>query len=245
MTSDSERIATQYRTLFLLTEDGRIARENDPDHSAGARFWLAGCTSGNVYGVRTDVADDVASEIMTLAATEPPFFAPDALPKHHDRYMDLLSDSAAAPTPSLERTYELPHGLPCPDGVRLISGESPEGRKLHAALSADGMPEGLARMGLRVSADLWPPWCAAMHGDEIASIAFAARLSETGAELGLITVHAFRGRGYAAAATAGWSNLPSLKSRTLLYSTDRTNASSQRVAERLGLRCFSAGLRIS
>ncbi|WP_312367172.1 GNAT family N-acetyltransferase [Ensifer sp.] len=80
---------------------------------------------------------------------------------------------------------------------------------------------------------------------EVASLAFAARLADNGAELGLVTTKAFRGQGFAAAATAGWTRLPTLRSRTLFYSTDRDNISSQRVAERLGLHLRGASLRIS
>ena len=66
-------------------------------------------------------------------------------------------------------------------------------------------------------------------------------------ELGLATAKAFRGRRFAAAATAAWSRLPSLQSR-LFYSTGRNNISSQRVAARLvlqlrGASCGSHNLR--
>jgi predicted GNAT family acetyltransferase len=76
-------------------------------------------------------------------------------------------------------------------------------------------------------------------------VAFAARLSKAGACLGVVTVPAFRGKGYAAAVTAEWSRLPSLKSRALFYSTDQSNTSSQRVVARLGLRFLGASLRLT
>ena len=93
--------------------------------------------------------------------------------------------------------------------------------------------------------DFWPPWCVALQGDEIAAIAFAARLSPDAAEPGVGSVPAFRGRGLAAAATAGWAALPGLQGRALFYGTSRTNVSSQRVAVRLGLRFLGASLSIA
>jgi predicted GNAT family acetyltransferase len=100
-------------------------------------------------------------------------------------------------------------------------------------------------MGFVNVGELWEPWCMALHDGEVASIAFAARLSETGAELGLATAPERRGRGYATAATAGWTRLRSLRSRALFYSTEQTNISSRRVIARLGLRCLGASLGLS
>ena len=67
---------------------------------------------------------------------------------------------------------------------------------------------------------------------------------QTGAEVGIVTVPALRGRGYATAATAGWASLPALRRRVLFYSALQTNVSSRRVAERLGLRFLGGSLTI-
>jgi hypothetical protein len=58
-------------------------------------------------------------------------------------------------------------------------------------------------------------------------------------------VPTYRGRGFAAAACAGGAGLPSLCGRNLFYGTDRTNISSQRVVERLGLNFLGASLSIT
>ncbi len=77
-----------------------------------------------------------------------------------------------------------------------------------------------------------------------AAVAFAARLGAQGADVGVYTFPAFRGRGLAVAVTTVWSSLPALSDRALFYSTHRTNASSRRVAERLGLRRVGLSLRV-
>ena len=245
MPSDTELLSIQYRTRFLTTRSGRIERENDPDHSSGARLWLAGCPSGNVAGVRSDVADGVAAEIMALLATEPPFLTRDGCPRHIDRYVGLLSREGAVAKQSLGVIYEVPHRLKYGQGLALLDSHSREGERLHASLSKHGLPVGLLDLGFRDASEFWAPWCVALHDGEVASVAFSARLSETGAELGVATVRGLRGRGYAAVAAAGWSRLQSLQSRALFYSTDRTNLSSQRVVARLGLRLLGASLRLS
>ena len=238
-------LAIQLRTLFILTGTCRIERENDPDRSPGPRLWLAGCASGNVAAVRCDVADDVAADIAALAVAEPPFTAWNSPPRYLDRYVDLLSRDAPVPQKTLGLIYKLPHRLQHESHVELIDDDSQEGRRVHEFLLTHGMPDGLAELGFRSPSDLWRPWCMARVGADVASVAFAARISEVGAELGVATVKALRGRGYAAAAVAGWSGLPTLQSRELFYSTDGSNVSSLRVVARLGLRSLGASLRLS
>ncbi|RVI06065.1 N-acetyltransferase [Sinorhizobium meliloti] len=231
-----------YRTLFRLGDGGRIERENDPEGSPGPGFWLAGCAEGNIFGVRTDVPEDIAEELERLVADEPPFTHP-GIPKHLGRYLPLLGGSGPVKY-NFGLIYELPHALAYEGRARLIESGTGEGRELTRTWAANGVPQGLFDLGFHDVTDLWEPWCAAAAGDEIASIAFAARRSDAGAELGLVTAKAFRGQGLGAAATAGWSRLPELRSRTLFYSTDRENHASQRVAARLGLRLRGASLRV-
>ena len=238
-----EWLKIDYRTLFRLRPDGRIKRENDPDCSPGPRFWLAGCAEGNIFGVHADLPKDSDAELEGLVAAEPPFTYP-ATPRYLDRYLSIL-DRRRPAAHKFGLIYELPQLLPYMSDARLIGSDSEEGRDFVRSLSATGLSAGLFEIGFRDVADFWPPWCVAVVDGEIASIAFAARLSDLGAELGLATAKTFRGRGFAAAATAGWSRLPSLQSRVLFYSTDRNNISSQRVAARLGLQLRGASLRIS
>lgn len=206
---------------------------------------MAGCAAGNVLRLRTDIADEIAAEIETLAESEPPLAGVERRPQHLDRYLDMLGDGVAPMQATQELIYELPHAPACKGRATLIASDSPEGQDLVQALSRRGMPEDLSSLGFRQIEDLWPPWCAAMVDGRIASLAFAARLSDVGAELGLVTVKDLRGQGFAAAATAGWSSLPMLRSRALFYSTSRTNLSSQRVVARLGLRFIGTSFRIA
>lgn len=246
MIAANHLVDIEYRTLFVVTDKGRIERENDPDHSPGPRFWLAGCKSGNVLGVHVDVADDVVTEIEALAASEPPFTDLNSPPKYADRYVELLAqDDPVPPRRTFGLVYRLPNSVQYGSRAILVGSDSDEGRRLREALSAKGIPERWAELGFKNVTDLWPPWCAAIIDGKIASIAFTARLSAVGAELGVATARAFRGQGFAVAATSGWSRLPTLCSRALFYSTDQTNISSQRVAARLGLRLLGASLRLS
>lgn len=228
-----------YRTLFRLDKNRRIERENDPDRSSGPRFWLAGSAEGNMFGIGADVAGRIAANLENLAATEPVFMHL-AVPKHLDRYLEMLAPARH----NFGLIYELPHGLSFSPQARIVTGESGEGRNLLQSLSTKGMPASLTEVGFHGTEDFWPPWCVAIVNDKIASIAFAARLSDVGAEIGVTTMKDFRGQGFGAAVTAAWTRLPSLQVRTLFYSTDRTNFSSQRIAARLGLHQRGTTLRV-
>src|SRR5262249_2090872 len=122
--------------------------------------------------------------------------------------------------------------------VRIVRSGTAEGDALYASLASNGVPNGLLEMGFKDEKEFWAPWCVALDGKEIASVAFAARLGKKGAATGVATARDFRGRGLGAAATASWASHPRLAGLTLTYSHNRDNRSSQRVAERLGLRFF-------
>jgi hypothetical protein len=245
MTSDAELLTIHFRTAFVFERSGRILTTNAPDRSPAPRFALSGCASGNVYGVRADVTDGVAAQLMGFAALEPAFADQSGASQHLDRYIELLSRDALVPKCRAGVTYVLPNDIAYPHDVRLICSDSAEGQGLRATLMAQGVPAGLAEMGFVDVSEFWDPWCVALQHGEVASVAFAARLSEAGASLGLATSPGLRGRGYAAAATAGWTRMPALRSRALFYSTDQTNISSQRVVARLGLRFLGASLELS
>jgi len=107
------------------------------------------------------------------------------------------------------------------------------------------LPEPLVAIAFSTVGNLWEPWCIALQDGEIASVVETVRMGPRGAEAGVNTVPTLRGRGFAAAATAGWAALPSLRGRTLFYSTAVSNLSSQRVSQRLGLHFIGATFSIT
>ncbi|HZC17844.1 MAG TPA: GNAT family N-acetyltransferase, partial [Caulobacteraceae bacterium] len=138
----------------------------------------------------------------------------------------------------------LPNGHAYGHAATLVSSDTAAGEAFLARLTNDGLPRSLIEAGFLDLGEFWWPWCVALDGDDIAAMAFATNLAQSGAEIGVFTFPGFRGRGFAAAATAGWSSLKSLEGRELIYSTRLTNASSRRVAARLGLRPAGARVRV-
>ena len=242
---DGDLLAIHVTTLFVLTDSGRIQQVNDPNRSVGPRLYLAGSKSGNVVRVRHDVGEGTERAISALVAEEPPLGDPDSTPLHLDDYVELLASEAPVERCDLGLNWTFPDRPDYKHPAVLVDSESLEGDRLLARLTEQGMPKALAELGFVDIGEFWPPWCIALHDDEIPSIAITARIGPTGAEVGVNTVPALRGRGFAAAATAGWASHPSLRGRALFYGTERTNFSSQRVTDRLGLRFIGTSLALT
>ena len=180
-----------------------------------------------------------------MVVGEPAFHHQDSTPVHLDDYLRLLA--AETPVEQCDKglIWTFPDRPAYEHPTTLVGSDTPEGDRLLARLTERGMPEALAALGFVDVGEFWAPWCVALHGDEIASIAFTVGLGPASAEVGVTTVPAFRGSGFAAAATAGWASLPTLSGRVLFYSANTTNVSSQRVTERLDLRLTGASLTIT
>lgn len=229
-------------TLFVMSATGRIVRQNDPDRSPGPRAFFIGCPDGNLARARHDVDDGIAEKILDVAAKEPPWRDSDAMPGCASAIVELLSAQPESLSTAL--IYKLPKDLGSEHRAAIVRGDSPDGRTMLAHLADSGLPQYMQDAGFTSVADFWEPWCAALDGGEIASMCYAARLSDKGAEAGVYTLPKYRGHGLAAAVTATWASMPALTNRALFYSTNTSNRSSQRVAARLGLRRIGASFSI-
>ncbi|MFI4973292.1 MAG: GNAT family N-acetyltransferase [Caulobacterales bacterium] len=230
--------------LFVTSTGGRLGRMNSPDRPRAPRLFFAGCAGGNLLRLRLDVSAETARRALALAEREPPWVDPAATPACLRGFIDLLSAQAAAEPAGAALIYRLPSGLDFDVPASIVRSGTPQGEQLLSRLAADGMPPALAQAGFVGAGDFWEPWCVALVGDEIAAMAFAARIGEAGAEVGVYTFPGYRSRGLAAAVTAAWSRLPQLADRALFYSTLAKNLSSRRVAERLGLRRIGVSVSI-
>ena len=243
--SDALRLlAIDAATTFVLSSAGRILRENDPNRSAGPRLFFGGCPPGNLAYVRHDVSDQTAMQILHLLAAERPWLNAQARPLKFPEVVDMLAREMPVSTIEASLIYALPRQR-VESGPRSICSGTDEAASLLDHFQRTGLPRHLIDAGFGSVRDFWAPWCVLLDGNVIAAIAFAARLGERGAEVGVYTFPGWRSRGLAAAATAKWSSLPELAGRELFYSTMVTNASSQRLAARLGLQQLAVGLRVN
>lgn len=237
-------LEAQVATLFETTPQGRIVRCAGPDHAPAPRLHLAIGAGGAIVRLRDDIDTRVAREVEALAGRELPIIKPQALPRFSDDYRQLLGESERLNDHHFGVIHNLPHHTRWAGDVALVSHGTAAGDALVGRIARDGMPRSLVDAGFVDLTHFWEPWCIALHGDEIVALAFAVRLGNRGAELGVNTLPGHRGKGYAAAVTAGWSSLPALQHVPLFYGTHRDNLSSQRVIERLGLPFLGVRLQI-
>jgi hypothetical protein len=239
-------LAVHAESAFVFTEAGRIARNADPDRGPGPRFCMWGSANTNVAFVRHDVGETTARMLLDLAARETPLALAGSTPVHAGRYVQLLEAEAPVVDRGAGLCYWFPYDLAYEHGLVLATSDMPRAERDRLRVRPDiVLPEPFVELGFSTIGKLWEPWCIALHDGEVASIVETVRLARRGAEAGVNTVPTLRGRGFAAAATAGWATLPSLRSRALFYSTAMTNRSSQRVTERLGLRFLGASFSVT
>ena len=234
-TGNLEILDIHRQTAFTFDAQGRMIHESAPNQSPGRRFSFAGCRDGNLAVVRADVPEPVARELVHLVASEPPLASPESEPVHLEEYRDLLQVEAAAVEHYHGLLWVFPDTLEYQAPTELVLSGTREGDRLLQGLG-DSMPASLIDVGFRTQEDLWQPWCIAMANGQIASIAETGRTGAAGAEVGVDTDVHVRGQGFGAAASAGWSQHPRISQVMRFYSTGRENASSRRLAERLGLR---------
>jgi hypothetical protein len=243
--NDRDLLALEGETVFDLTADGRLLRWSTPGHRPPPRFGIAGCPSGTVFGIGHSVGAETARELARLAEREPPFPEPWTRPVYFDEYRRLLAVEAPITQIGEGIFWVFPERLAFEHPASLVASGTPSGDRLVAHLAEQGMTPLLVEAGFKTIEELWAPWCLALEGEEIAGLAYTVGLRAASAEVGVYTLKSYRGRGLAAAATAGWARHPALRGNTLFYATDRQNISSQRVAERLGLRLLGTSVAMT
>jgi hypothetical protein len=240
--NDLDLLELEMETGLVMVAPHRFVRVNSPGEAHGPLIALAGCAAGNVAAAHADLDDALAREVFDFVADAPVWGDGAARPPWIAALAAIVGVEPA--TLAGGPAWLLPNGLACAHPARIVAGESEEGAAMLARFAARGMPPALVEAGYVDVGELWAPWCAAMAGEEIAALCIAARLGDRGAEAGLYTFAPYRGQGFGAAVTAGWSRLPSLAAKALFYSTQWTNTSSIAVTRRLGLRRIGASVGI-
>jgi hypothetical protein len=225
---EHDLLRTQLDMMWTRAPNGRIQHENDLGTrpaplvamgvtNEGERLVEIGSSIADADGERIrsvlegafgEPTDDEVTQIIACIGEEP------ARAEKGPIYTFL---------PSLPST-------PLDGGARMVWCQDDDATSLIAAL-----------VGAREDArdemmPIYPTWAAVVTDDRIVSMCRTVRQSPAGAEAGVNTHAKFRGRGFAAAATALWATKMRATGRSLFYSTGTNNLSSQRVAQRLQLR---------
>ncbi|MEX0875521.1 MAG: GNAT family N-acetyltransferase [Actinomycetota bacterium] len=210
----------QLRTLYVLDDAGRLTATREPGLHRPPAFALIRGTGSCAWGVRDDVAPEVAAELDHIASTEPPNDDLNNPPAHAERYLSLLGGRVESGP-----AFSFPEMLSEPTDVVEIDHPSQLG-------------PGFADLAEEV--DGRAPVMAVLDEGVAVSICHCARRSGEAAEAGLVTLRPHRGRGFGPLVTAAWALAIRASGRIPLYSTSWENTASRAVARKLGLIAYAS-----
>ena len=166
--------------------------------------------------------ESVVLRLMEVAAEEPKPMDSRTYPRNHDRFKEILQNHAPIERVWAGPAYHFPDFIEPPtNAVRL----SPENARLLKGDFAKLVPE----------LNDGRPYFGVIEDSQAVSICQSVRLSSRAHEAGVDTLRAYRQRGHATSAVAGWALAVRALNLIPLYSTSWDNVASQGVARRLGL----------
>lgn len=234
MPDDRELLDAHARALFTHDGRGRLLSVNEPWGGAGPAplMFLGRTRAGNLWRFRADLPDALAEELGRLCEGEPSGADLRAAPRHAEEYVRLLTAHAAV------RVVE--------SGPAYRFGEYPEpSRPVLAVTKANAE---MLRGGFEDFVEELPsaqPFVAVMEGGRAVSVCRSVRVTAAAHEAGVETLPAFRGKGYARDATAGWALAVRSAGAAPLYSTSWENAASRSVARRLRLVHYASDFHVT
>lgn len=226
-----ECLKIEIDTNWIRNERGRLHAERVPEPRPGSAPYLlwAASDKGSLLEVGSAVPTRTAEHLYDVYQRQPARHDPAAPPPGADRYIDIATREVG---PSVVAR------VPCfvIDSVSSFEMDPGWSKKAELVRSRDGcaVPR-CASMPTTHIDERRGPWAGVAVDGQLVSACSTARSSPRGAEAGTWTDPAYRGQGFAAAATAGWASMLLSEGRVLFYCTDEWNRSSRAVARRLDL----------
>ena len=222
------------QVMFMHDLNRRIRTINEPwpGEEPAPRLFLGRTIDGSaVCRLRNDIPDKLVEKLTALVENERSLNEDfQTRPKHFDDYMNLLAADQYTSGPC----YRIPDiTMPTPT-MQAVS------------ITRDNINEySLAGLEwLIAEIDYGQPCFAIIQDHRVVSVCRSVRVSTEAHEAGLETLAEYRGRGYAAAVVAAWAIEVRKMGALPLYSTSWDNASSRRVAGKLGLSYYGVNFTI-
>jgi RimJ/RimL family protein N-acetyltransferase len=233
MASNVERLAIQIETLWNRDPHGRLVRAShrDPDDAPYVVIGVA-AGDGSVAAFGGGVPDAVVRQLERAIANARGDRDPASRPLALDACVALLRKTSGDLEEASGPSYVIPRGTTFESDAPIMRSTDEENYLRLRVPDRSGWQ--LDEWHELLNGTLGP-WAMVTIEGQVVSICHSARLGDRGAEAGTWTHPDVRGRGYAAATTTAWASLFRESGRTLFYSTDAGNVSSQRVAKRLEL----------
>ena len=225
--SGLEWLVLQVEALYRHDASGRITRFNGPpgDDDAAPLFFFGRAREGNLWRLRADLPDALVRELARLAGAEAASVDLGALPERAAVMRERIEHHFPVEHEWSGAAFRFPESVPRPGGVREVCADT---------RVAEAFPKLAASLAGR------EPVFAIEQGGEIVSIAYCATVPGAAAEVGVDTVPAFRGRGFAAEVVSAWARAMQARGVIPLYSAAADNAASLVVARKLGLTRFGS-----
>ena len=229
---DRELLDVHVRALFRHDARGRLLNVNEPwgEGAPAPRLFLGRTRAGNLWRFRADLPEATVEELEALCADEPAGAGPREAPRHAEAYARILGSP--------------PGGVEAGPAYRFEKYPEPT----HAILPVTESDAEVLRGGFEEFVEELPtaqPFVAVVEDGRAVSVCRSVRVTADAHEAGVETLPAFRGRGYASDATAGWARLVLYAGAAPLYSTSWENIASQSVARRLGLVQYAADFQVT
>lgn len=221
--SKLQLLALQITTLFLVDSQQRLQSINEPDPPPAPRFFLGRTSEGNLWRFRADLPREAIERLDTLCRAEPLRSPQPSPPEHYDEIRAVLGSYAPIAGEYRGPAYLLPPIAQAPPQVARLS-------PAQAHLVHHTFPWLVGWLANPANG----PVAAVLEQGSAVSVCFCSRITPQSAEAGIETLEAYRGKGYASAAVAGWAAAVQQTGRLALYSTSWGNHASQAVAKRAG-----------
>lgn len=218
--------------LYTHDEHSRIVAVNEPEGAIAPRFFLGRTLAGNLWRLRPDLPNELATELERLCNGEGEPNELAATPVHREDYIRLLASHSP-----IERIWSGPAYWFSTDLVP--SAQPVEIGDENAALLRGGLDDWLEDVPHR------RPFMAMIEDDQAVSVCASVRITNAAHEAGVETLPAYRRKGHAVNVVASWANEVRRIGAVPLYSTSWDNIASQKVASRLGLSMIGVDFHIT
>jgi hypothetical protein len=201
---------------------------NEDGEPPASLFFMGRTPQGNFWRFRYDLPAATVEKLEHLCQSEPVTSDFGVPPQNYAAIKAVLAEHLPLQEQKDFRgpAYWIPEGVQPP-------GNIPANVRLISKANVDLLQEPFAWLPPLMMEGEVGPVAAAVEDGRAVSLCFCSRRPAEATEAGLETVPAFRGRGYATAATAAWAAEVSRRGCIPLYSTSWDNLASQAVARKL------------
>jgi GNAT acetyltransferase len=228
--SSLELMHLHVQALYVHDEHERITAINQWDGGSVPRFFLGRTATGNVWRFRADMPDALINAITALCLEETRNVSQE--PKHKDKYSQLLSSHEAITQVRQGPVYWCARAIT--PSVQPVAMTEANAYLLEGGLGA-WLPDVAHRQ----------PFIVVVEDGKAVSVCASVRITDAAHEAGVETLPAYRQKGHAASAVAGWTQTLLAKKIIPLYSTSWENIGSQSVAKKVGFEFFGTDFHMT